>query len=41
MCTHLNEEKLKLPSVRFSFSIYNTKEEIDYAIAMLKEFMAD
>lgn len=37
----LSQEDLKKPSLRFSFSIYNTKEEIDYAIAMLKEFMAD
>ncbi len=26
----LNDDKLKQPSVRFSFSIYNTKEELDY-----------
>jgi cysteine desulfurase len=25
------------PSVRFSFSKYNTKEEIDYTISVLKE----
>jgi len=35
----LNENKLKQPSVRFSFSIYNTKEELDYVIAVLKEFV--
>lgn len=32
-----NEDR---PSVRFSFSKYNTKEEVDYAIAKLKELFA-
>ena len=35
----LNDKKLKKPSVRFSFSIYNTKEEIDYVIKVLKDFV--
>lgn len=35
----LGEDKLKRPSVRFSFSKYNTKEEIDYVIGVLKNFM--
>lgn len=35
----LNDEKLMQPSVRFSFSIYNTKEELDYVISVLKEFV--
>jgi len=35
----LNEEELKKPSVRFSFGIYNTKEEIDYAVEVLKELI--
>ena len=35
----LNDEKLKQPSVRFSFSIYNTKEELDYVINVLSEFV--
>lgn len=35
----LSEEDLKKPSLRFSFSKYNTKEEIDYTIRVLKEFM--
>lgn len=35
----LSKEDLKKPSLRFSFSIYNTKEEIDYTIRMLKEFV--
>ncbi|MCL6265320.1 cysteine desulfurase family protein [Flagellimonas myxillae] len=34
----LSEEELKKPSLRFSFSKYNTKEELDYAIGVLKEF---
>ena len=34
----LGDEDLKKPSLRFSFSKYNTKEEIDYAIETLKEF---
>lgn len=34
----LSEEELKKPSLRFSFSIYNTKEELDYVVATLKEF---
>ena len=36
----LNVEELKKPSLRFSFSKYNTKEELDYAIRVLKEFAA-
>lgn len=34
----LGEEDLKKPSLRFSFSKYNTKEEIDYTVEVLKEF---
>ena len=34
----LPTEELEKPSLRFSFSKYNTKEELDYAIAVLKEF---
>lgn len=33
----LSEDEIKKPSVRFSFSVYNTKEEIDYVIGVLKE----
>ena len=33
----LSEEDLKKPSLRISFSHYNTKEEIDYLVATLKE----
>ncbi|RKR07079.1 cysteine desulfurase [Maribacter vaceletii] len=35
----LSKEDLAKPSVRFSFSKYNTKEEIDYTISVLKEFI--
>lgn len=33
----LTEEELQKPSVRFSFSRYNTKEELDYVVDVLKE----
>ncbi len=36
----LNEEEVAKPSLRFSFSKYNTKEELDYTIEVLKEFSA-
>ena len=35
----LNEEDMKKPSVRFSFSIYNTLEEVDYVVDVLKELL--
>jgi len=35
----LSDEDLKKPSIRFSFSKSNTKEEIDYVIGVLKEFI--
>ncbi|WP_291868471.1 cysteine desulfurase family protein [Maribacter sp.] len=35
----LSQEDLKKPSLRFSFSRYNTKEEIEYAISILKKFV--
>ena len=34
----LSDEELDKPSLRFSFSIYNTKEELDYTVQVLKEF---
>ncbi|NJB72356.1 cysteine desulfurase [Saonia flava] len=37
----LSEEELKRPSVRFSFSKYNTKEELDYVVGVLKEYAQD
>lgn len=33
----LNEEDLKKPSLRFSFSHFNTKDDIDYVIGVLKQ----
>lgn len=36
----LDEEQLMKPSVRFSFSIYNTKEELDYVLQVLKDFVS-
>lgn len=35
----LSTEDLQKPSVRFSFSKYNTRQEIDYVISVLKEFV--
>ncbi len=35
----LSEADLKKPSLRFSFSKYNTKEELDYVVGVLKGFM--
>jgi len=35
----LSKDELKKPSVRFSFSIYNTKEEIDFLVEVLKELI--
>ena len=34
----LSDEELKKPSLRFSFSKYNTKEQLDYTISVLKDF---
>ncbi|MEZ4875445.1 MAG: cysteine desulfurase family protein [Flavobacteriaceae bacterium] len=35
----LSPEALKRPSLRFSFSCFNTREEVDYVVATLKEFV--
>ncbi|MDX1773577.1 cysteine desulfurase family protein [Oceanihabitans sediminis] len=35
----LSDEDLQKPSIRFSFSKFNTKEEIDYVVDVLKEFV--
>lgn len=35
----LCEKKITQPSVRFSFSKYNTVEELDYVVEVLKEFV--
>ena len=37
----LDETHLNRPSVRFSFSHYNTKEDVDYVISVLKEFVTN
>ena len=37
----LDAEQNKCPSLRFSFSIYNTKEELDYVINVLEEFVKE
>ena len=34
----LDEEGRKQPSLRFSFSHYNTREELDYTVSVLREF---
>ncbi len=36
----LNETDLQKPSIRFSFSAYNTKEELDYVVDILKNLTA-
>lgn len=36
----LSSDNLDKPSVRFSFSKFNTTEEVDYVISVLKEFAA-
>ncbi len=35
----LTDDEMLMPSLRFSFSKYNTKEEIDYVVSVLKEFV--
>ena len=37
----LSDEDLQKPSIRFSFSIYNTKEEVDYVVSVLKELITN
>ena len=38
----IQDEKFKkFPSIRFSFSHYNTKKEVDYVIKILNEFLND
>lgn len=36
----LSTEDLKKPSLRFSFSSFNTRDEIDYVVGILKEFVS-
>lgn len=35
----LSDEDMQKPSIRFSFSIYNTKAEVDYVVGVLKELV--
>lgn len=35
----LPNEDLNKPSLRFSFSVFNTKEELDYVVQVLKEYI--
>ena len=35
----LSDEDMQKPSIRFSFSIYNTKDEVDYVVGVLKELV--
>ncbi len=35
----LSDEDLQKPSIRFSFSIFNKKDEIDYVVKFLKDFI--
>jgi cysteine desulfurase len=37
----LSEEDLKKPSLRFSFSKYNTEEELEYVVGVLKGFVGE
>ena len=37
----LSDEDLQKPSIRFSFSKYNTKEEVDYVVDVLKKFIEE
>jgi cysteine desulfurase len=36
----LSEADMQKPSIRFSFSIYNTKDEVDYVVGVLKELIS-
>jgi len=37
----LSPDEMEKPSLRFSFSKYNTKEELDYVVEVLREFGSD
>ena len=34
----LSPEEMDKPSLRFSFSMYNTREDVDYTVQVLKEY---
>lgn len=36
----LNADELSKPSLRFSFSVYNTKDEVNYVVDVLKTFVS-
>lgn len=36
----LTDDQMQYPSLRFSFSIFNTEEDIDYAVEVLSDFCA-
>tara|TARA_R110002049_G_scaffold76250_4_gene196083 strand:- start:4949 stop:6094 length:1146 start_codon:yes stop_codon:yes gene_type:complete len=36
----LSDDAMQKPSIRFSFSIYNTKEEVDYVVGVLKDLVS-
>jgi cysteine desulfurase len=35
----LNKDDLNKPSIRFSFSVYNTKKELDCVVSTLKDLV--
>ena len=35
----LSDDDMKKPSIRFSFSSFNKKDEVDYVVGVLKEFI--
>ena len=37
----LDQEQKKCPSLRFSFSFYNTREELDYVVEVLESFVKE
>ena len=37
----LNQDDMNKPSIRFSFSIYNTKKELDLVVLILKDLVKD
>ena len=35
----LSEDDLRKPSLRFSFSVYNNRDELDYVVSVLKDYL--